>query len=110
MNPGPADPFTKVEVDRGLFPSAGAAKLGVEVVPPPVVLAEVSMACTVLNKLAQQGASELELFGLPLPLNFQAFVGWWGVVPPPFVGVPLLVTYVCSYNTLHAIPGKTWKT
>ena len=61
-------------MDGGLFPSAGAAELGVEVVPPPVVLAEVSMACTVLDKLAQQGAGELELFGLPLPLNSQAWV------------------------------------
>ena len=30
-------PLYKVEVDGGFFPSAGAAKLDVEVVPPPVV-------------------------------------------------------------------------
>ena len=80
VNPGPADPFTEVEVDGGLFPSAGAAKLGIEVVPPPVVLAEVSMACTVLNKLAQQGAGELELLWASPAIEFPGFgrrVGRW---------------------------------
>ena len=52
----PPDPFAEEKVDRGFFPSARAACLGVGMVPPPVVVAEVTMSRPMLYKLAEDRA------------------------------------------------------
>ena len=52
----PTDPFPEKEMDKGFSPSAGAACFGVRIVPPPVVVAEVTVSRPMLHKFAENRA------------------------------------------------------